>query len=84
MNDLCDVVEECDDKMSLMHETNKESFFAINTPFGQTRRIPIKNIEMQGSVLGPIKASVYKHKIGKSSFKKRENLYFYKKSFGIP
>ena len=67
MNDICDAVNECDDKISLMYESNKEVYVAINTPFGKTRRVLMENIEMQGSVLGPIKASVHMDTIGKKN-----------------
>ena len=41
------------------------------------------NIEMQGSVLGPIKASVHMDTIGKTALENNENLHMYKNLVGI-
>ena len=78
MNDIFDVCDEEDDKLSLMYKSNLESFVSVNTPFGKTQRKPIYNIEMQGSVLGPIKASAHMDKIGKTALENTENLFLYK------
>ena len=57
MNDMSEVTE-VNDKLSLMYLENKESHVAISTPVGMTERCQVDNIEMQGSVLGPIKTAV--------------------------
>ena len=84
MNDLYDVCDTKDDKLSLMHKSNLESFVSVNTPFGKTKRNSILNIEMQGSVLGPIKASVHMDTIGKSALEDTDNLFMYKNMVGVP
>ena len=67
-----------------MHESNKESYVLVNTPYGQTNRTTFKDIEMQGSVLSPIKAAVHMDRIGQSMMEMTSNKYFYKKLVGIP
>ena len=84
MNDIYDVCDEKDDKVSLMYKSNMESYVAINTPFGKTKRKQINNIEMQGSVLGPIKASAHMDTIGKTALEDTDNLFMYKNMVGIP
>ena len=77
-------VTEVNDKLSFMYYENKESHVAINTPLGLTERCQIDNIEMQGSVLGPIKTAVQIDSLGKECMEKGENLYSYKKSVSVP
>ena len=67
-----------------MSEANKNVQFAINIPFGQISRKTANEIEMQGSVLGPIKASIQIDKVGKQCIEENENLYRYKKLVDIP
>ena len=67
-----------------MHECNKESFISIKTAFGQTKRAKVENVEMQGSVLSPIKASASIDTIGKECLQKNENIYKYKNLVNIP
>ena len=57
MNDMFEISDQ-NDKLTLMYEENKDSFVSINTPFGQTSRKLIQNIEKQGSVLAPIKLTM--------------------------
>ena len=83
MNDMSEVMKS-NDKLSLMYQENKESHVAISTPLGMTRRESMNCIEMQGSVLAPIKTSVQIDTIGKECIVKGENLYKYKKSVAIP
>ena len=78
MNDMFDVCNEKDDKLSLLFEANRESYVAINTPFGKTSRITLKDIEMQGSVMGPIKAAINMDTIGKKMLQSPNDLYSYK------
>ena len=49
-------------------------FIAINTPFGETKRVQVK-VEMQGSVISPIKASISIDSVGKQCIETGENLY---------
>ena len=46
MNDLYDATEVKDDKLSLMHNGNKEIFISVNTPVGKTERRKMMDIEM--------------------------------------
>ena len=57
MNDMWDVGVK-DDKFALMSKMNEKCSIAIKTPVGMTERFVATEIEMQGTVLGPIKASV--------------------------
>ena len=84
MNDMYEACEVRDDKLSLMHEANKEAFVAINTPVGQTKRARLLNIEMQGSVLGPIRCGAHIDTIGKRSINAELDMYVYKGTVTIP
>ena len=53
----CDKKEQ-DDKLALMYELNQNNLVAVNTPVGQTNRINIQNIVMQGSTPGPLQLSL--------------------------
>ena len=58
---------------------------AIKVPsMGLTERKSINNIQMQGSVLAPIKTSVQINTIGKECIESGENLYSYKNSVPVP
>ena len=57
---------------------NTNNFVAINTPYGQTERVNMKNIVMQGSKWGPLKCSNSIDKIGKRCIARNEHLYLYK------
>ena len=83
MNDMYEVMKP-NDKLSLMYRENLESHVAIKTPVGKTKRNVVEHIEMQGSVLAPIKTSVQIDTIGKECSQKGDNLYVYKKSVGVP
>ena len=77
MNDLAAVTEN-NDILALMYEENVKSTVAINTPCGMTENFELKEIEMQGSVLAPIKCSNQVDTLGKECQVKNENLYNYK------
>ena len=59
MNDLFDTIpaDQHDDKMALLYEGNRNNEVAINTAVGQTDRVNIPLIVMQGGTWGPIKCS---------------------------
>ena len=61
-----------------MYELNQNNLVAINTPVGQTKRVNIQNIVMQGSTPGPLKCSNSIDTLGKKSIKNGQNLYNYK------
>ena len=80
MMDLYDTLppQARDDKLALVYEMNTDNYVAINTDVGQTERVNIKNIVMQGGKWGPLKCSNSMDKIGKSCVEAGENLYTYK------
>ena len=57
---------------------------AVKTPHGKTDRILVKEIVMQGSVLGPLCCTTTMDKIGQKAYKKREPLYNYKGLVAVP
>ena len=57
MNDLYEVAEK-DDKLALLYRGNENCFISIKTPVGNTERVKIKDVEMQGSTWGPLKCSM--------------------------
>ena len=77
MNDMYEVMKP-NDKLSLMYRENLELYVAIKTLVGKTKRNVLEHIEMQGSVLAPIKTSVQIDTIGKECTQKADNLYVYK------
>ena len=72
------------DRLSLIYEGNKNSKIAVNTPGGQTTRIEIPEIVMQGSTWGSLLCSVQTDKFGKDALQREEYLYKYKDKIGIP
>ena len=57
---------------------------SVVTPSGLTERATIKNIVMQGEVLGPIECSVTVDKFGKECLAEQKLLYYYKGLVGVP
>ena len=51
---------------------------------GNTKRVVVNNIEMQGSTWGPLKCSVQIDQIGKDSLSNNENLFMYKNEVAVP
>ena len=78
------VCNDKDDKFSLLYEANRESYVKINMPFGITSGTTYKDIEMQGSVMGPIKAAINMDTIGKKMLESPNDLFYYKNLVGIP
>ena len=64
MNDLWDVGVQ-DDRFSLISQMNKKCQIAIKTPVGISDRFCMEEIEMQGTVMGPIKCSVQMDTLGR-------------------
>ena len=64
--------------LNLLYEGNKECFMAIKTPSGQTDRIKLKEIVMQGSIWGPLCCTTTMDKVGQKVYKTRKSLYTYK------
>ena len=65
-----------DDKLALIYKMNIDNYVAVNSEHavGQTERVNIKKIVMQGGKLGPLKCSNYMDKIGKKTVEKGKNL----------
>ena len=51
---------------------------------GLTERFELKDIEMQGTVLGPIKASVQLDTLGRDCYERQEGLYLYNGCVSVP
>ena len=68
-------LEARDDKIALVYELNKQSYVAVNTTVGQTNRVMLPEIVMQGGKWGPIKCSNTMDKIGKKCAKEGKHLY---------
>ena len=83
MNDMWDVGVQ-DDKFALMAKMNQECAIAVKTPVGITERFSLKEIEMQGTVMGPLKASVQVDTLGRDCYARSEGLFVYKKCVYIP
>ena len=85
MNDLVDTLPSSshDDKLAMIYEANKFNKVAINTAVGQTDRVEIPRIVMQGGTWGPIKCSNSIDTIGKKCYDRGQHLYLYKKRVSI-
>ena len=70
--------------LNLIYEGNKECLLSVKTPNGQTNRIQIKEIIMQGSVWGPLCCTSTMDKIGKKAYTTGTPLYTYKGLVAIP
>ena len=83
MNDLWDVGVQ-DDKFALVGEMNRSCQIAVKTPVGITDRFTMEEIEMQGSVLGPIKCSIQIDTLGRDCYRDMEGLFLYKNMVHVP
>ena len=83
MNDLWDVGV-TDDKFALISQMNAKSNIAIKTPVGMTNRFDLTQIEMQGTVMGPIKASVQLDTLGRDCYERQEGVYWYNDCVPVP
>ena len=83
MNDLWDVGVS-DDKFALISEMNARCNISIKTPVGITDRFELSRIEMQGTVMGPIKASVQLDTLGRDCYERQEGLYLYNDCVAVP
>ena len=73
-----------DDKFALMARMNEKCSIGIKTPVGLTERFEAVQIEMQGTVLGPIKASVQVDTLGRDCYMFSEGLFIYKNCVNVP
>ena len=85
MLDLCENLpqNERDDKMSLLYRMNTDNQVAINTALGQTERVNMPEIVMQGGKWGPLKCSNTMDKIGQKCQKGGKHLCKYNDMVGI-
>ena len=73
------------DHFVLMANSNKKCQVAVRTPWGSvTKRVELKEIEMQGTVPAPLKCSIQIDTLGKECIEKGECLYKYKECVDIP
>ena len=73
-----------DDYFPLLYEANKETFVAVNTPGGMTRREMVPEIVMQGDVMAPLISSLQVDTIGKECLEMNKHLFMYKDMVPIP
>ena len=73
-----------DDMFNLIYEANKETFVAVKTPNGLSRREPFHEIVMQGDVLAPLISSLQVDTMGKECLDEKKHLYYYKDTVPIP
>ena len=80
MTDLYDTLPQQarDDRLALVYQLNRENYVAVNTAVGQTDRVQIKNIVMQGGKWGPLQCSNSMDKVGKNCAESGGNMYRYK------
>ena len=65
-----------DDKFVLLANSNLKCQVAVKMPWGSTTdRVELKRIEMQGTVLAPLKASVQLDTLGKECIEENEGLF---------
>ena len=73
-----------DDYFPLLYEANRETYVAVQTPSGLTKRETIKEIVMQGDVLAPLISSLQVDTMGKECLEEDKHLYYYKDLVPIP
>ena len=68
-----------DDQFVILANSNAKCQVAVKTPWGTTtERVVLENIEMQGTVPAPLKASVQLDTLGKECYGNSEGLFKYK------
>jgi hypothetical protein len=80
MNDIYDCLPANmrDRKLALVYQSNITNLVAINTPVGQTERVNMPKIVMQGGGWGPMECSVSIDKLGRQCTQRRRHMYKYK------
>ena len=66
------------DKLSLLFLMNQKAMVSVKTPCGPTDRTLVENIIMQGTVWGPMMATVTMDKLAKEVYKDEDLVYKYK------
>ena len=77
MNDLWDAGVS-DNKFALIHKMNEECVVKVKTPVGDTDSFVLKEVEMQGTVLAPIKCSLTTDSIGRYYYMYQTDILKYK------
>ena len=70
MNDLWDVGVRYD-KFAVICEMDSKYNISVRTPVGLTERFQLTDIEMQGTVMGPIKCSVQMDTLGRDCYERQ-------------
>ena len=83
MNDIYEAGVK-DDIFSLIYESNRQSFVAVQTPHGLSKRELFEDLVMQGDVLSPLISSLQVDKIGKDCLENKKHLYYFKDVVPIP
>ena len=83
MNDLWDVGV-TDDRFAVISEMNRTCNIAVRTPVGLSDRFELNDIEMQGTVMGPIKCSVQLDTLGRDCYERQEGLFIYNGCVSVP
>ena len=73
-----------DDMLTLIHEANKVTHFAVKTPNGITEKTKIENKILQGDVMAPLMSSNMVDKNIGSPAINAQNVYLYKGKVPIP
>ena len=83
MNDLYEngVKDEIFVLLSKMNETCRVT---VKTPVGVTDEFVLENIEMQGTVPGPLQCAAQMDGLGKNLYTKTTYIYQYNDSFYVP
>ena len=85
MNDAFETLDKThrDDKLVLLFESNKRNLVAVNTAFGETKRVNIPKIVQQGGTWGPCLCSNSVDTLGKKLQNRGTSTFKYKKSVKI-
>ena len=77
LNDIYDAlpVDQRDDKLALIYEINKTNKVAVNTAGGQTERIDINKVVMQGGTWGSLLCSNHIDTLGRRCDETGEYMY---------
>ena len=73
-----------DDYFPLLYEANRETYVAVQTPSGISKRETVHEIVMQGDVLAPLISSLQVDTMGKECLEEGKHLYHYKDLVPIP
>ena len=74
MNDIYDAGIK-DDKFALIALLNEKCQVKVKTPVGETETFELTRIEMQGTVIAPLKCSVQMDTLGRDSYRNSTALY---------